>query len=76
MEPLDSLKGEFLHLGGLLGKGFDFGLASKKGVDLGQQMCFMQSGVRDHRSFPSSLCQGEIILAAGVLHFWCLVGYL
>ena len=76
MEPLDSLKGEFLHLGGLLGKGFDFGSASKKGVDLGQQICFMQSEVGDHRSFPSSLCQGEIIMAASVFHFWYSVGYL
>ena len=75
MELLDSFKGEFLHLGGLLGKGFDFGSASKKGVNVGQQMCFLQSGVRDHRSYPSSLCQGEIIMVVGILHFWCLVGY-
>ena len=75
MEPLDSFKGEFLNLGGLLGKYFGFASASRKGMDLAQQMCFMQSGVRDHGSYPSSLCQGKIIMAASVLHFWCLVGY-
>ncbi|RVW69709.1 hypothetical protein CK203_060610 [Vitis vinifera] len=63
---------EFLNLGGLLGKYFGFGSASRKGMDLAQQMCFMQSGVRDHGSYPSSLCQGKIIMAASVLHFWCL----
>ena len=75
VEPLDSFKGEFLNLGGLLRKYFGFGSASRKGMDLAQQMCFMQSGVRDHGSYPSSLCQGKIIMAASVLHFWCLVGY-
>ncbi|RVW55581.1 Pyruvate kinase isozyme A, chloroplastic [Vitis vinifera] len=32
-----SFKGEFLLLGGLLGKGFDSGSASKERVDFGQQ---------------------------------------
>ena len=36
VEPLDSIKGEFFHLGGLLGKVFDFGPTSKKRVDFGQ----------------------------------------
>lgn len=35
LEPLDSFKDEFLHLGGLLGEGFDLGSASKKRVDFG-----------------------------------------
>ena len=35
LEPLDSFKDEFLHLGGLLGEGFDLGSASKKRVDCG-----------------------------------------
>ena len=55
VEPLDSIKGEFLDLGGLLGKDFDFGSASKKRVDFGQWMCFMQNRVRDHRPYTSSL---------------------
>ena len=53
----------------------DFGSTSKKRVDFGQHMCFMPSGVRDHRPYPSSLWQGEITIAAGILHFWCSVGY-
>ena len=34
MELMDSFEGEFLHLGGLLGNGTDFGLASKERVDV------------------------------------------
>ena len=36
LEPLDSFKGEFLYLGVLLGKDFDFGSVSKKRLDFGQ----------------------------------------
>ena len=34
MDLVDSFEGEFLHLRGLLGKGIDIGLASKKRVDI------------------------------------------
>ena len=66
---MDSFKGEFLLLGGMLGKGFDFGLASKKRVDFGQQVCIVQRGVRVHWSYPSLLWQGEIIMTTNVFHF-------
>ena len=32
VEPLDSIKGEFFHLGGLLGKVFDFGPKKEGGL--------------------------------------------
>ena len=35
MKLVDSFEGEFLHLGGLLRKGIDFGSTSKKRVDVG-----------------------------------------
>ena len=70
-----SFKGEFLLLGGLLGKGFDSGSASKERVDFGQQVCIVQRGVKVHWSYPFSLWQGEIIMIVGVLHFWSLVDY-
>ncbi|RVW43275.1 hypothetical protein CK203_105927 [Vitis vinifera] len=50
LESLDSFKGEFLHLEGLLGKGFDFGSGSKKRVDFDQKcaLCKRESESIDH----------------------------
>ena len=41
MELVDSFESEFLHMGGFLRKDVDFELASKKRVDVGQQVCIV-----------------------------------
>ncbi|RVW46589.1 hypothetical protein CK203_067166 [Vitis vinifera] len=61
-------KGEFLHLGGLLGKGFDFGSTSKKRVEVGQQLVFSMFGKQETGTRLAEFCTHALLALEVLIH--------